>query len=168
MDTGEARELIKDLPLPLGKPLSWADLGCGSGTFTHALYSLLPPQSTIYAFDKDRQIFHEPGVRFMQLDFETQALPVSLLSGILMANSLHYIKDPGKLITRLRQHLEQQGSLVLVEYDTRTANRWVPFPVPLQKAEQLAIRCGFRNFHLLGTRPSVYHGGGMYAVAFTL
>lgn len=168
MDTGEARGLIKDLPLSLGKPLSWADLGCGTGTFTRALHSLLPPQSTVYAFDKSAQTFHEPGIRFIQLDFETQALPVPPLSGILLANSLHYIKDTGKLITRLRQHLEPQGSLVLVEYDTSTANRWVPFPVPLQKAEQLAIRYGFRNSHLLGTRPSVYHGGGMYAVAFTL
>lgn len=168
MDTGEARELIKELPLPSGGPLQWADLGCGSGTFTHALYSLLPPDSIIYAFDKDRQTFHEPGIRFMQLDFETQTLPVRPLSGILLANSLHYIKDPGALITRLQQHLEPKGTFVLVEYDTNTPNRWVPFPVPLQKAKQLATLCGFSNFHPLGTRPSVYHGGGMYAIAFTL
>lgn len=168
MDTGEARGLIKDLPLSLGKPLQWADLGCGSGTFTRALYSLLPPDSTVYAVDKNRQTFHEPDIRFIQLNFETQTLPLPPLSGILMANSLHYISDPQALITRLRQHLEPGGALVLVEYDTRAANRWVPFPVPLQKAEQLAIRCGFKNFRQLGTRPSVYHGGGMYAVAFTL
>ncbi|WP_300603094.1 class I SAM-dependent methyltransferase [Niabella sp.] len=168
MDIGEARELIKDLPLSLGKPRSWADLGCGTGTFTHALYSLLPPESTVYAFDKNRQTLHEPGIRFMQLDFETVPLPVPPLSGILMANSLHYIKDPGALITRLRQYLEPGGGLVLVEYDTPAANRWVPFPVPLSKAKQLATWCGFINFHLLGTRPSVYHGGGMYAAALTL
>ncbi|MCF3111286.1 class I SAM-dependent methyltransferase [Niabella sp. CC-SYL272] len=168
MDIGEARSLIKDLPLPSGKPLQWADLGCGSGTFTYALYSLLPPGSVVYAFDKNIQRLHEPGIRFIQLNFETAALPVPPLSGILMANSLHYIKDPQALIARLRQQLEPAGMLVLVEYDTLTANKWVPFPVPLLKAKQLASRCGFRNFHLMGTRPSVYHGGGMYAISFTL
>ncbi len=167
MDIGEARGLIKDIPLPEGRPLQWADLGCGTGTFTYALFRLLPPGSILYAFDKHIQLFHEPGIRFTQLDFETQALPVPPLSGILMANSLHYIKDQEALITKLRQQLEPEGTLVLVEYDIRAANRWVPFPVPLLKAKQLAALCGFRNFHRMGTRPSIYHGGDMYAAAFT-
>ncbi|SDD58215.1 class I SAM-dependent methyltransferase [Niabella drilacis] len=166
MNIGEAKELIAGLPLSPEAPLRWADLGCGSGTFTHALYRLLPPASTVYAFDTNRQTFHEPGIRFVQLDFETQELPVPPLSGILMANSLHYISDPQALITRLRQHLEPGGALVLVEYDTNAPNRWVPFPVPLKKAKELAALCGFKNFHQIGNRPSIYHGGGMYAAVF--
>ncbi|MBO9591884.1 MAG: class I SAM-dependent methyltransferase [Niabella sp.] len=167
MDIGEAWGLIKDIPLPDGKPSQWADLGCGTGTFTYALYRLLAPGSTVYAFDRAMQTFHEPGIRFTQLNFEARALPVPPLSGILMANSLHYIKDPEALITRLRQQLEPEGILVLVEYDIRTGNRWVPFPVPLLKAKKLASLCGFRNVHQLGTRPSIYHGGVMYAAALT-
>ena len=34
-------------------PATWADLGCGDGTFTLALASLLPAGSTIYAVDQD-------------------------------------------------------------------------------------------------------------------
>lgn len=33
----------------------WADLGCGSGTFTRALASLLPVGSKVLAVDKERQ-----------------------------------------------------------------------------------------------------------------
>ena len=34
-------------------PTIWADLGCGDGTFTLALASLLAPGSTIHAMDTD-------------------------------------------------------------------------------------------------------------------
>lgn len=33
-------------------PQHWADLGCGSGTFTNALFHLLPAGSQIEAIDR--------------------------------------------------------------------------------------------------------------------
>ncbi|WP_018629656.1 class I SAM-dependent methyltransferase [Niabella aurantiaca] len=166
MSIREARNLIAQLPFSHGAPLRWADLGCGTGTFTHALSGILPANSTIYAFDKSKQVFNAPGIRFFRLDFEKEDLPVPPLSGILMANSLHYVKDPLALIKRLRQQLVPEGLIALVEYNTGISSSWVPFPIPFSKAAQLAAQCGFKHFHLLGTRPSVYHGEGMYAIAF--
>ncbi|MBZ4188576.1 class I SAM-dependent methyltransferase [Niabella beijingensis] len=167
MNIQEAGELIQGLRLPAAAPLRWADLGCGGGTFTYALHDMLPPDSIIYAIDKNQQQFDEPGIRFSRLDFEEQPLQLPPLSGILMANSLHYIKDQLSLLKRLRLQLEEGGTMAIVEYDTSNANRWVPFPVPPAKAAQLAEQCGYRNFYLMGSRPSVYHSSGMYAAAFS-
>lgn len=159
--------MIRALPLSGTVPQLWADLGCGSGLFTRALLSLLPPAGTVYAFDKSPQAFNEPGIQFSRLDFEKQALPVPLLSGILMANSLHYISNQLELITRLKTQLRPQGMLAIIEYDTREANPWVLYPVPPEKARRLAIDAGFTNFSLLNTRKSIYQGGGMYLAAIS-
>ena len=47
----EALSLIDTPNLRSEKPTHWADLGCGSGTFTLALADLLPPGSSIEAID---------------------------------------------------------------------------------------------------------------------
>ena len=51
MDDRDAAELIVDAVGQGGR--YWADIGAGSGTFTRALRSLLPPGSRIYAVDND-------------------------------------------------------------------------------------------------------------------
>ncbi|MBO9617811.1 MAG: class I SAM-dependent methyltransferase [Niabella sp.] len=167
MDIGEAKNMIRALPLSKTVPQLWADLGCGSGLFTRALISLLPSRSTVYAFDKSPQVFNDPGIHFFQLDFERNTLPVPPLSGILMANSLHYIGDQLKLIGRLKSLLQPDGIIALIEYDTQEANPWVPYPVPSQRARTLATGTGFKNFSLLSTKRSVYQEGGMYLAAIS-
>ncbi|ANH84044.1 methyltransferase type 11 [Niabella ginsenosidivorans] len=167
MEIWEAKNLIKPLEISCTTPQRWADLGCGSGTFTYALADLLPPYSTIYAFDKKHQVFKEPGIQFFQLDFEKHSLPVPPLSGILMANSLHFVEDQLELITKLKEHLSLGGALVLVEYDTHQSSKWVPYPVPPEKAKKLAALAGFKDFKLLATKKSIFQGGEIYAMTFT-
>ena len=167
MEIREAKDLINAITIPATAAQRWADLGCGPGTFTYALAALLPPYSIIYAFDQKHQVFKEPGIQFFQLDFEKHSLPVPLLSGILMANSLHFVEDQPELMVRLKDHLLPDGVLALVEYDTHQSSKWVPYPVPPEKARRLAAHSGFKDFELLGTRKSIYQGGGMYSAAFT-
>lgn len=148
----------------------WADLGCGGGLFTYALANLLPAGSTIYAID------HEP-VRLtaranpaqqqiipLQLDFTREALPVKDLQGILMANSLHYVKDKPVLVRQLAKHLATGAQWVFVEYDTDAANPWVPYPIRRKALQKLLTDAGFQQITFLGERPSVYRAGGMYAI----
>jgi len=48
MTFDEAAALIAD---PRIDRTTWADLGCGDGTFTRALATLLPPGGVIHAMD---------------------------------------------------------------------------------------------------------------------
>jgi hypothetical protein len=55
MTNEEAVGLITGGISKTGKPQKWADLGCGDGTFTEALASILPHGSQILAVDKEVQ-----------------------------------------------------------------------------------------------------------------
>ncbi len=147
----------------------WADLGCGSGTFTRALATVLPMQSQIIAVDKSSQSLppvmgNEVGVEFLQADME-QELPLNKLNGILMANSLHYIRDKQAFIRKLEPVLSVRKQWLIVEYDTETANRWVPFPLSFRQLYDLFSSSGYRT-EKINTRQSVF-GGEMYAALIT-
>jgi SAM-dependent methyltransferase len=150
MQLRDAIALIGKAPLDNTKPETWADLGCGSGLFTRALATLLHPDSTIYAIDKTPQTLPKP-IQFRQGDFEKDPLPP--VDGILMANALHYVKDKAKLIAKLNA-----PRYILVEYDTRQANPWVPYPIGKDILEAL-----FKDVIWLGDRPSAFGRARMYA-----
>ena len=124
MQQSEATALLQKAITGDQKPQRWADLGCGNGTFTLALQSLLPIDSQLTAVDKQSQ---KLPVDFVKADFEKNDLPLSGLDGILMANSLHYVRDKTKLIKKLEAYFSKDPvrlSLV-VEYDTARYNPWV-------------------------------------------
>ena len=87
------------------EPGTWADLGAGEGAFTLALADLLPPGTTIHAIDKDQTALAELARRYARVaarrelprletaaaDF-THALELGDLDGVVMANSLHFIR----------------------------------------------------------------------------
>jgi precorrin-6B methylase 2 len=53
MYIADATELIRIDQIAGARAQRWCDLGCGAGTFTLALATLLPPGSVIHAIDKD-------------------------------------------------------------------------------------------------------------------
>ncbi len=82
---------------------TWADFGSGEGAFTLALADLAGPHAVIYSIDKDKKrldvqemeferMFPESSIHFIATDF-TKPLALPPLDGIVMANSLHYVKD---------------------------------------------------------------------------
>jgi len=142
----------------------WADLGCGSGTFTIALAELLAPGSEIDAVDIKRQALPKThngvAIHFEQFNFEREQLPYPEPDGILMANSLHYIKDKSRLIRRLAA-----PKFIVVEYEHRKANPWVPYPVNSAALNDIFSTLGYQT-QPLANAPSRF-GGSIYSmVAF--
>jgi ubiquinone/menaquinone biosynthesis C-methylase UbiE len=155
---------------------TWADLGAGEGAFTLALADLLGPGAHITAVDRDagsiRGLAAEMGKRFpasqlniLVADF-TRPMSLSGLDGIVMANSLHFVRDKRPVLARVREMLRPGGSLIVVEYGSDRGNPWVPHPFSYQTWEQLAAGAGFERTRLLSTVPSRYLGSMYSAVTF--
>jgi ubiquinone/menaquinone biosynthesis C-methylase UbiE len=150
----------------------WADLGAGEGAFTLALADLLGPGAHITAVDKDgralRELGAEVGKRFPGVTVEvknadfTRDLGLSGLDGIVMANSLHFVRDKLPVLESVRRMLRPRGTLIVVEYGTDHGNPWVPHPFSYPSWEKLAARAGFASTRLLRTIPSRYFGS-MYS-----
>ena len=152
----------------------WADVGAGDGTFTRALLQVLGTGSRIYAIDRDRKALARlarqtdgisgsviPVVADLARPFELPGDIRPVLDGVLFANSLHYFRDPADLLGRLVSWLGPAGRVVIVEYDGRSANRWVPYPVPISRLPDLVQQAGLRPPTITAERPSAY-GGTMY------
>lgn len=150
----------------------WADLGSGGGAFTLALADLIGPEGTIYSVDKSagalreqeqemRVRFPETTARYIVADF-TRRLDLPPLDGMVMANSLHYVKQKDAMIQLVRSYLKPGGRFLLVEYNADRGNMWVPYPLSFGTWETLARKNGFASTQLLATVPSRFLGS-MYS-----
>ena len=164
--------LIRDAVVPG----VWADLGSGSGAFTLALAELLGPNARIVSIDRDggalqRQRetmearFPQATVDYVQADFTTP-LDLPLLEGIVMANSLHFVRRKEPVLELVRGYLGPGGRLVLVEYDADRGNLWVPHPLSYATWERAAPASGFGGTRLIARRPSRYLGAIYSALSF--
>lgn len=146
----------------------WADLGCGSGLFTYALASLLPQGSTIYSIDKNIHSFVErPGfdditINQIELNFERDSLPLNNPDGIVMANSLHFVRDKKTFIARLIT-FKSLSTLLLVEYDTNVPNPWVPYPVSFLSAQNIFLQGGYSSVIKINERRSAFNKANLYS-----
>lgn len=170
MQPEHAIALIRNNALVRDQATHWADLGCGTGLFTQALSYYLQPGSTVYAVDANRQALSkikppqgDVVLKKLQADFVQDALPLNNLDGLLMANSLHYVRDQADFLTRAQTWLKPEGCFLLVEYDTDRANPWVPYPLSFTALKQLFTQLGYRVVEKLGERPSVYRRAPIYA-----
>jgi ubiquinone/menaquinone biosynthesis C-methylase UbiE len=153
--------LRKGIPGPGGV---WADLGSGGGAFTLALADLIGPAGEIYSVDKDGSAlrqqekamqthFATTTVHYMAADF-TRKLALPALDGIVMANSLHFVRGKEPVLQLVRSYLRPGGRLLLVEYNADHGNMWVPYPLSYATWEALAQQSGFGSTRLLATVPS--------------
>ena len=147
---------------------TWADLGAGEGAFTLALADLLGAGAHITAVDRDagslRRLGDEVGRRFptsgldiVAADF-TRPIALSGLDGVVMANSLHFVRDKGPVLESVQAMLRPGGSLIIVEYGADRGNPWVPHPFSYPTWEKLAAEAGFERTRLLKTMPSRFLG----------
>lgn len=169
MRSRDAIEMLANSGVEGLGPTTWADLGCGAGTFTLALAHLLHAGSIIRAVDLDdsalRRIPREhEGVEIStnRGDFTAQPWPFTDLNGILMANSLHYVEHQEAFIRTCGSYMAPQGRLLVVEYDTSEASRWVPFPLSQTRLTALFERAGY-SVRVLRSRPSIYRRAPLYA-----
>jgi hypothetical protein len=143
---------------------NWVDLGCGTGTFTLALQSLLPIGSHLSAVDKRPQ---KLPVGFIKADFEKDDLHLAGLDGILMANSLHYVRDKAKLIKKLEIYFSASPAFLIVEYDITRYSPWIPYPINYQNLQKLFTGLGYSSITKLAEAPSQF-GGRMYSALIRL
>ncbi len=145
----------------------WADLGAGEGAFTLALADLLPAGSVIHAVDKDAKALAENQRAFARFargrevptlqthiwDF-TKPLELPALDGIVMANSLHFVREKGPVVERVLAMLKPGAPLLLVEYDDDSGNPWVPYPLSFETWKTVSVASGFSEPRLLASEPS--------------
>ncbi len=166
MTIQDASDMLIDAPVHTYSRTTWADLGCGDGVFTLALASHLSLGSTIHALDKKKHRFdnHDKiNIVFHQLDFVQDDLPVSQLDGIIMANSLHYVKDKIKFLNEIAVSLKPDGIFIIVEYETDRKNLWVPYPIKFDELSTCFSQIGFQQAKKISTRPSIYGHNEIYA-----
>lgn len=167
---GKACVLLR--PAVEGEAGTWADLGCGDGIFTAALAALLRPGSVIYAVDHERRAldalarnFTEsyPGIspRLLLADF-TRPFALPSLDGLLMANSLHFVREKRPVLAWLVSLLKPGGRLVVVEYNTHKGNLAVPYPLDERGFLTLARQVGLDQARIVARIPSTFLGE-MYA-----
>ena len=153
----------------------WLELGAGDGEFTLALADLLGETGDIVAVDRDRWALEENAARvasrFPATTLETAigdftaGLPRGPFDGVLAANSLHFVADPGPLLEAVRVALAPGGRLVLVEYDADQGNPYVPHPISFARWAVLASSAGFEAPRLIHRVPSRFLGSIYGAVS---
>jgi ubiquinone/menaquinone biosynthesis C-methylase UbiE len=169
MEITDAIQLIQGAADTAGSPVTWADLGSGSGLFTYALSTLLPRGSRIYAVDQRPGVLHQKvipeGIQVVSLqkDFVKDALGLKNLQGLLMANSLHYVADQSAFVREAGTWLQPGGRFLIVEYDSDKANPWVPYPLSFTKLQRLFGDAGYSSVRKLGQRPSIFGRASIYA-----
>jgi ubiquinone/menaquinone biosynthesis C-methylase UbiE len=157
------------------RPGTWADLGSGTGAFTLALADVLGGRGSIVSVDRDARALSEQrermaakfpstDVRYEEADF-TRALEVGALDGILMANSLHFVRDKEPVLLRLLGNLRRGGRFILVEYDADHGNPWVPHPISFETWRGIADEVGLVGTRLGGRVPSRFLGAVYSAIS---
>ena len=163
MDHADHVRLLRDGVTSGG---TWADLGAGTGAFTLALAELLGPGGEVVAVDRDRGALRELAqairgggatVRTLDADF-TKTIDLHSLDGVVMANSLHFVRDKPPVLALVHRMIKPSGRLLLVEYDADKGNHWVPHPMSFETWRALADASGFSDTRKLASVPSRFLG----------
>ncbi|MCH7411381.1 class I SAM-dependent methyltransferase [Belliella sp. DSM 111904] len=139
--------------------------------FSYVLAQLLPSESSITGVDTSYEAFQILNERsidfsFLQADFTRNGFELENLDGILIANALHYVRDKSQFIKNSLEWFRQGARFIIVEYDTRHANQWVPFPLPFDELPMYFDPNQF-NIEKIGERSSIFDQSKIYAVTIT-
>jgi ubiquinone/menaquinone biosynthesis C-methylase UbiE len=171
MELSTAISLIQPAVEKSDTPQKWMELGSGKGLFTAALSHVVPVGSSILAVDKmsielDNYPFQaNVEVEQVNLDFIKAVMPRGF-DGVLMANSLHFVEDKKAFFRSLRRSMLGNSTLIILEYDTDEANRWVPFPLSFE-AFKKEFQGDFQKINRIGHVKSVFQKGGIYAMSLS-
>lgn len=152
---------------------TWIDIGAGTGTFTRALAGLIGPRGTVIAIDRDDRSVADlqrslsradsSAARVIAVQGDMQdlssipALHGIELDGALFANVLHFTRKPETVLAGVAQRLRADGRIVVIEYDRRWPNPWVPHPLSFDRLADVARRAGLGEPNAVARRPSAYH-----------
>jgi len=168
MEAEDAERLIAPaVPAGIG---TWADFGAGDGTFTRALAARLGAGARIFAVDRDVRALAKlarahAGVTVVRADleqaFELPGAEPGTLDGLLVANTLHFIRDHVSVLARLAAWLRPQGIAVVIEYDRRAPSRWTPYPIDETDLPEVFRSASLTPPRICARTTSAY-GGEMY------
>jgi hypothetical protein len=83
-----------------------------------------------------------------------------------MANSLHYVELQREFLRACASRLGRDGVMLVVEYDTDRANRYVPYPV--SRGRLAALVANFGEVSVLESRASIYQRAKIYSALIRL
>jgi SAM-dependent methyltransferase len=167
----DAVELIRPAVTPT-RGATWVDFGAGRGLFTAALAALLGEGGIVIAVDRDASAvreLHRLAQRADGADIRVVAgdvlhleripeLTATSLDGALFANVLHYVAEPERVLACVRNYLSPVARIIVIEYDRRSASRWVPHPLSSRALTSVARAAGLSAPLEVGRRPSRYQG----------
>jgi ubiquinone/menaquinone biosynthesis C-methylase UbiE len=164
MDLNEAKQFIAPVVEP--DDLVWADIGAGTGLFTTAICEIVD-NVRVYAVDKSPHALWSLEARagttihVVEGDF-AGSMEIPQVGAILLANALHYAPDPVAVLSNVSEYLQPGGKLVLIEYETSRANRWVPYPIVFESFVGMCDRVSLQEPELVASRPTMYGHEHMY------
>lgn len=168
-------------PVVEARDAAWLDVGAGAGTFTAALAQLLGAGGRVFAVDRDERALDALRRRAQDLPPGTASVTVvrgdarelarvgmlrgRTFDGILLANVLHFFREPEEVLRSAADHLRVGGRVVVVEYDRAAPSPWVPHPIPQADLGRLVRAAGLAAHEVVAERPSRYWGRIYCAVA---
>ncbi len=137
----------------------WIDAGCGNGTYTFPLATLV---DNVIAIDKNSndlsylnsRITTETNILTKQIDFNSSKWFDQLVDGILFGFSLHYHPIPQIAIKNAFNQLKSGGIIIIVDYTSETPVSWIPHPLPLVKLNPLLRDLPFTDIQVIETLSS--------------
>ncbi|MFX1252973.1 MAG: class I SAM-dependent methyltransferase [Promethearchaeota archaeon] len=129
---------------------TWIDAGCGYGTYSLPLSTLV---SRVIAIDEDphkinyfrSSLPQQTNIECYVRNFNEDELFHELVDGILFGYSLHYQPDPTGALKNACRQIKKNGSIVIIDYDRMSPLPWVPHPLPRVKSLKILKEIGFKN-----------------------
>ncbi|MFW9853748.1 MAG: class I SAM-dependent methyltransferase [Candidatus Thorarchaeota archaeon] len=126
----------------------WVDAGCGTGTFTFPMSTLV---NKVIAVDQNlsrithlrKSLPNNANIIPLLSDFNHDRYTIDPVDGILFGFSLHYQQNPLIALKNAYSQTRPGGSVVVFEYGRKTPLPWVPHPIPVGRGKILLVDSGF-------------------------
>ena len=105
------------------------ELGCGTGIFTE---KIVPKTTSMFATDlsdsllavAETRIGKHPKVTIQKENCMATSFPSEAIDSVFMANLIHVVEDPSKLLEECNRILRKDGTLVLVTFTDHEMKLW--------------------------------------------
>ncbi|MHA2033142.1 MAG: class I SAM-dependent methyltransferase [Candidatus Kariarchaeaceae archaeon] len=137
----------------------WIDAGCGNGTYTFPLASLV---SNVIALDTNRnnlsylesKIPSGVNIKTKLFDFNNPFWYEVPVDGVLFGFSLHYDPIHEKALKNTYLQLKPEGQLVIFEYSSEKSVPWVPYPLTIKTLTSILEKLTFQSIQIVENIPA--------------